>query len=118
PSPRATSQFFDGARLDSDFSSLPTCLGEVVPKERREVLGALAKGLNGDGHSSETVIEVIAEAARIDQGGEVLVGRGDDTRLDPGRARRTHAPDRPLLEDPQELGLKLERQFCDLVEDD
>src|SRR5262249_18359458 len=66
----------------------------------------------------DAVEEIGAEAAVVDRGAQVAVRRRDDADVDRPHLRRAQAPDLPLLERAQELGLDVEGQLADLVEED
>ena len=65
----------------------------------------------------ETVVEVFTKSAGTDQGLEVLVGRSQDPDVDRDRLRAADALERHLLEHAQQLGLNLEVDVADLVEE-
>ena len=84
--------------------------------DRADVEPARAQRRQGHRHDVEPPVEIGAEAAGGDLGGEVAIGRGDDAQVDrlgPGRADRK---DLALLQRAQQLGLEGERHFGDLVE--
>ena len=70
-----------------------------------------------DRHHRQPEVQVLAELAALDLGLQVAVGRGDDAHVD---AISLLPPTRrisPRLEHAQQLGLQLERQLADLVEE-
>src|SRR5262245_7987445 len=62
--------------------------------------------------------QVLAKAALFDSAPEVGVGRRDHAHVQPHRFHATDAVDLPLLQNPQQLGLELERQVSDFVQKD
>src|SRR5437870_12234563 len=70
-----------------------------------------------DADDVESIVEVVPERLRLDGAGEVAVGGGEHAEVDVDRPVVSHAPDRSLLEDPQELGLDARRRLTDLVEE-
>ena len=88
-------------------------------REQRDVLAALAqRRQRRPADHVEPVVQVLAEAPRLDLVGEVAVGRGDDARTSTRRASSCRRPaDLALLQHAQQLGLQLERQLADLVEE-
>ena len=88
------------------------------PDQQRDVLAALAQRRHADREDGEAVEEVPAEAPRLDLGPEVAVGGGDDPDVGVQRPRAADALELALLEDAQQLGLQLQRQLADLVEED
>jgi hypothetical protein len=73
--------------------------------EDANVLGALAKGGDAQGDNGEAIVEVLAEAALSDFGGEILVGSGDDADADADGEFAAEAVELAFLEDAEELGL-------------
>ena len=64
----------------------------------------------------EAPVEIGAEAAGGDFGGEIAVGAGDDADVDRLGAVRADRQDFALLQRAQQLGLERERHLGDLVE--
>ena len=89
-----------------------------MPDERRDVLAAIAQRRHADRDHAQTEIEVLAEGAALNLGLEVLVRGGDHPHVDLDRARRAEALDLPLLQDAQDLGLRLGTHVPDFVEED
>ena len=90
--------------------------GEKAPGEIGHVAGAGAQRRNRDREDVEPVEQVLAEAARLHEFDQVLVGRRDQADVDLDRAARADRIDLALLQRAQELDLGVERQFADLVE--
>ena len=63
-------------------------------------------------------VEISSEVAGLDEGRQVLVGGGDDADVDVIRACVTYRLDLTLLNDPKQLGLKIERKVTDLIQED
>ncbi len=78
--------------------------------------GRSRSGAQGHRHDVEPPVEVGAEAAGGDLGGEIAIGRGDDAQIDRLGADRADGQDFALLDRAQQLGLQGERDFGDLVE--
>src|SRR5262249_661221 len=91
---------------------------DEVRDQRRNVVLALAERRHHDAHYVEPVEEVLAEAAALYYGLEVLVGRGDHPDADGMGLGRADRPDFLLLQDAQELGLQRRRELGDLVEEE
>ena len=71
-----------------------------------------------DREHGEPVVEILAEAAVVDLAAQIAVRRGDDAHVDrDARRRRRRRRTSPRLEHAQELGLQVERQLADLVEE-
>ena len=92
-------------------------LDEVVDEERH-VLAALLERRQPDGEDVEPEVEVLAEPPAADLLLQVPVGGADDAHVHLHLGAPAQPPDLPLLEHPQELGLQLQRQVPDLVEEE
>ena len=88
------------------------------PDQERDVLRALAQRRHDDREDVEAVVEVLAEAPAADVLGEVAVGGRDHAHVDLDRPRAAQPLELPGLEHAQQLGLHLERQLADLVEEE
>ena len=75
------------------------------------------RGGNGDGEDVEAVIEVRAELLLGGEGAQVAIGGGDQAEFRGQGARVAEALELAVLEDAQELGLELERQVGDFIEE-
>ena len=86
--------------------------------EERNVLPALAK--RGQLHRDhvEAVEEVLAKLPFLHHLAELDVGRGDDADVDLDGLDAAEPHELALLDDAQQLGLGLERNVADLVEED
>ena len=71
-----------------------------------------------DEEDAEPVVEILAEAARLDRRLEVPVRRRDDADVDPPGVRRSDALEFAFFEDAQERRLHIERQIADFVEEE
>ena len=85
--------------------------------ELREVLGALAQRRQLDRDDVEPVVEVLAEPAFLHRLLEVDVGGGDQAELGLDRLGAADALDLAFLNRAQQLGLQVEPQVADLVEE-
>ena len=102
-------------------------LGQAVPQRRLghlvdqqgDVFLAVAQRGQGDGEDRQAEVEVFAEAARLRLGPEVLLRGGDDAGVELVRAPRlAQAAELPILQGAQQLGLEIEREIVDLVEEE
>ena len=66
----------------------------------------------------EAVVEIRAELVRADLLAQAAVGRGDDAHVDRHVVVGADAADLAALEHAQQLGLQVEAQLADLVEED
>ena len=78
---------------------------------------ALAQRRDAQRKHGEPVVQVGAEPAVRDLGRQIAVGRRHDPDVDPDRLVGAHALHLTLLQDAEELGLRVERQLADLVEE-
>jgi hypothetical protein len=85
--------------------------------QHRDVTGALAQRRQADDEHREPVVEVGAEAVRVDLGVEVTVARGDDPDVDGTALGAADALDLAAIDGAEELGLEVERELADLVEE-
>ena len=67
---------------------------------------------------AEAVVEVFAEGLVVDGLEQVAVGGGDDPDVDRQRRAAADALDLALLEDAEELGLGLQGEIADLVQEE
>ena len=76
-----------------------------------------AQRRNRDREHVEAVEQVLAELAALDEFDQVLVRRRDEPEIDLDRALGADGVDLALLQRAQQLHLRIERQFADLVEE-
>src|SRR2546425_4105798 len=69
-----------------------------------------------DGKDIQAVEEVSAKLLVLNHGGQIAVRRSDQTGVGAKRTRASQSLELPLLKDPQELWLQLERNLPDLVQ--
>src|SRR5207302_326947 len=81
-----------------------------------DVLAPVAQRRHADRHDIEAVEEILAEAPRAHLGGEVAVRRGDDAHVDLDLAGAADALEGLLLEDADDLALRLDRHVGYFVE--
>src|SRR5213593_4440625 len=91
---------------------------DEVFDERWNILATLAQGRAHDRHDVEPEEQVLAESAGSDALAEVLVGRGDDARVDTDRLRHADRLDFAVLQHAQDLGLRARAHVSDLVQED
>ena len=89
-----------------------------VLDEQRDVLAAIAQRRERDREHVEPIVQVAAEAALAHFLGQIAVGRGDDAHVDVHRARAAQPLELSFLQHAQQLGLQLERQLADFVEEE
>ena len=107
-----------GRQLEVGLVVLLAVLLEEVLREQRNVVLALAQRRQLHGDDVQPVEQVLAELAFVHHVPQVDVGRGDDPHVDLDRLDAAEAHELALLDDAQQLGLRLERDVADLVEED
>ena len=90
---------------------------EEQPRQLRQVLDAIAQRRHPDRDDVDPVVEVLAEPPFLDRLLEVDVGRGDQAEVGLDRLGAADALDLPFLDRAQQLGLQVEAQVADLVEE-
>ncbi len=91
---------------------------EIVARDQRDVVPALAQGRNADHNSLEAVVQVLAETSLPDHVFQILVGRRHDAGVDLDRLRASETFELLLLQHPEQLRLSRWAQIADLVEED
>src|SRR2546422_2895698 len=120
PWPRVSDEAIHRALRDHvDLAS--ELLGESREKERRE-LGDVRRPFAQGGHVEREDVQAIEEVRAEPPGAhgllQVAVGRGDHPHVHADRLVAAHRLELLLLEDAQQLDLRLERELADLVEED
>ena len=92
--------------------------GQERRRQERNLLFALPEGGNANLHHVEAVVEVLSEFAPRHRMLQVSIRGGDHARVDIDQPVAPHPRETEVLEHMEELGLKRERQFCDLVQVD
>src|SRR5471032_20744 len=90
---------------------------EKIPGELQHVFPPLPKRRHTQIDAAQTVEEVGAEQAAIDQLGQTAVGGGDNSDVYPVNAVPAHSLDGEVLNRPQQLCLSGQRQIRHLVEE-
>ena len=109
--------------LERAGRELPPRRAEALGHPPGEMLGQLAQvavarpqGRHRERDHGQPVVEILAEAPRLDLGAQVAVGGGDHPHVDRHRILGAEGLDHPLLEHPQQLDLGLAGQEIDVVE--
>src|SRR6266576_7302563 len=84
--------------------------------EYRDVIRALPQRWQVEGDDVETIVQIGAEAPRLDLLFEIAIGRGDEPCVDRDRLRRADGNHFAVLEHPQQLDLRCRCRFANLVE--
>ena len=100
----------------------PTLFGGEPRQEMQRQLGHILEPVahrrHPDREDVQPVVEVLAEPAVLDELDHVAVGRRDQAEIDLHRLLGADRIDLALLQGPQQLDLRVERQFADLVEEE
>ena len=86
--------------------------------QQGDIFGAFPEGRQVDGNDTEAVEEVFPEGAAFNGFGQVPVGGGDDADVQLDALLAAHLHELPLLDHPQQLGLDIEAEIGDLVEEE
>src|SRR5262245_37231005 len=86
--------------------------------EHRDVLAPVAERRHGNRKHVQAVEQILPELLLVDERGQVAVGRGNQACVSAKRPSAAQAFELALLKDPQELGLELDRNLADFVEED
>ena len=86
--------------------------------QQRDVVAPLAQRRQLDADHVQPVEQVLAEAAVLHLALQVDVGGGDDAHVDLDRLHAAEAHELAFLHHAQQLGLRLDRDVADLVEED
>ena len=86
--------------------------------EQPDVLAALPQGSERDVEDVEAEVEILAEPSRLDLLLQVAVGGADHPYVDRDLALAAEPAQPFLLEDAEELGLQLDGNLADLVEEE
>ncbi len=107
----------DGLLAERDGLAAGARGREDVPGEDRDVLAALAERRHRHRHDGEPEIKVLAEFPAGHLALQIALGRGDDAHVGLDRFVAADAAKLARLEDAQELGLHVEREIADFVEE-
>ena len=86
--------------------------------EPRDVADPLAQRRQHDLHDGQAVVEILAEPAGPHLGLEVAVGRGHHADVHRVVALAAHLLDLAGLQHAQQLGLQIEAELAELVQED
>src|SRR5512137_950624 len=91
---------------------------EKSPDQHRDVLGPLTERRHADGKYVESVVEIFPEAPGAQILSQVTVGGRDDADVHLDGVGAAQALELAFLQDAQQLGLHVERQLANLIEED
>src|SRR5206468_11183215 len=108
-----------GVSRDFDFASvLGSELGEEMTDEHRDLLAPLAQRGDPDLEDVQAVVQIFPELMGLHRGLEVTVGGRDEPHVGANDLLPTDAGEFAVLQDVQQLGLELQRDLADLVEEE
>src|SRR5262249_3106956 len=91
---------------------------QEVPDQSEQVFLSFTERRHDEDALGDARIEIRTELAALDQRRQVAVCRADDAHVHRHRARRAYRQDLAVLEDAEELGLRIEGHVADLVEEE
>ncbi len=84
--------------------------------QHRDVLAPFAQRRQMQGKHVQAVEQVAAKFFFFDRAHQIAIGGGDQPRVHPDRFRSSQAFEFLVLQNAQQLGLQLQRNFSHLVE--
>src|SRR4051812_10476119 len=87
-------------------------------REHLHVVFAIPQRWKRESHDIESVVQILSKRAGSNGMAEVHMGRRDHTDVDLPNALPAHSSDASGLQRAEKLGLQVERQTADLVEED
>ena len=91
--------------------------GQEHLDQHRNVLAAIAQRWRRNRNHVEAKVQVFAELALLDLGTQILAGRGDHPQIHFDRLAAADAPKLALFDYAQQLGLQIEAEFTEFVEE-
>src|ERR1700729_3282388 len=89
-----------------------------VPHQQRDVFRPFTKWWNADGENVQTIVKIRSKFPVVDHHFQVAVRCRDQAGIGSKRVRAPETLEFAFLKDAQELRLKLQSDFPDLVEED
>src|SRR5579863_3476301 len=94
------------------------CFFQKMLHQARDVLAPVAQWRHANLDHLDSIIEVLAKATLSHHRFEVLVGRGDDAHIRRERLIAADSLEALLLDDAQQLRLRLQVHVADLIEEE
>src|SRR5690349_21100155 len=118
--PRIRQQLRECRRMKTlDCLTVPCAVPvDTLHGNRANVLAAFAQWRQAYLDGIQPKEQILAKSTSGDFRAEIGIRCGNDTRVDPCRARRPHAFELAQLQDAKELRLLCQRQIADLVQED
>jgi hypothetical protein len=118
--PRPLNKCFHGGVRDTlnHLAHAAAVHGDKVTGEKHDVADALAQGRRGDGKDFEAIVKIRPELFFSDHGGEVTIGCGNEPHVHRDGPGAAESFELALLNGAQELGLQVERQLADFIEEE
>src|ERR1043166_3406757 len=114
--PRVALERFQNFRRHREVAPAAELLDEVAD-EKRDVLRTLAERRDADLDDIQSMEEVLAELAGLDEIPKILFGRDDDADVDLDRLRGADPLELPLLQDAEQLHLRHRLEVVDVVDE-
>ena len=89
---------------------------QIEQCQRQDIIGPFPQSRDLNRHHIQPVVQILAEPFFLDQLSQILVCGGDDAYVDGDAAIVPHPCDGLILQGPQELHLKGERNLANLVQ--
>src|SRR5208337_1616853 len=106
-----------GDAFDVSVHALGEALDEML-HQQRDVLSPFAQCGNPDWEDIQPVKEIGTEFLFLNQSAEISIGGSDQARVRREGARTSQAFELALLQDAQQLGLQLEGNLANLIQED
>lgn len=87
-----------------------------MPGEERNIFGTFPQRGHMDGKDIQSVIQITAEPSLLNRSLQIGIRGGDYPHVDRNGLRAPDTIDQPILQHPQKLRLRLEREFPDFIE--
>src|SRR5438105_3267417 len=87
-----------------------------MPYERWNIIDTLAKWRHGNRKYVDPIIQIGPESALLNHGGQIAMCGSDQSNIDANRAAASKSFELAFLNHPQQLGLELQRNVADFIQ--
>ena len=94
------------------------CVCDKMANEHGDIARAVTQRRGKDRENLEPIKEIAAKLLFGDHLCQIAIGGGDQANIDVDGAGATEALDFPFLQSAQKLGLQVEREFADFIEEE
>ena len=98
-------------------SQLSSEASQKVLCQQRNVFNSFSQWGQFHRKHAQSIVQILPEATRFGFVSQVSIGRRDDANVDPSSSFFADAFDFAFLKDSQQLGLQVQRDFADLIEE-